>query len=135
MKIFFPTFFAILAAAAVIWGVFIYQQEQEREASTRLSILTNLAEQARLRYDNFSLVKEIRPDSSTNSSLGTPRDFYEFSKKRLPRDANLTSLKFDFAFRYRQAIALAREKGSYSPEILAWADQMEKELNQFFPQN
>jgi hypothetical protein len=136
MKQFFIIFSAILASAAVIFGILNYREKQERESQTILDVLiayTRLAKQTR---DYAATAKKIDPERLLrNYQNDEIRTFSRYLKGNLPQGADILGLKFNFINYSRDLVQLAREKCEGDNKVLTWAQQIEADLTTYFPSN
>ena len=131
MKTFLATFSAILCAAAVIWGVYAWNQSNERDKARHLSILKSLVSSSGYTLRSVSAAGKINPETSKHDG-DIAREFARYLKMSLPNDANPSSLRSDFLNNYRDAIEQLR--GSADPESMKWAAMMRKNLDEYFPE-
>lgn len=124
MKLFLTIFTAILAAAAVIWGVQAYRASKAADAAQDLRILKLMTESSKMEmvsavtYGNFDehhwVTLNMTPDSA--------RQFERILRTGRVDRTDARSLAFDFVYNYREVIKIVRVK---SPENLKWADDLE----------
>jgi hypothetical protein len=136
MKHFFIIFSAILASAAVIIGVLNYREKQERESQTILEVLIAYTRSAKQTRDYATTAKKINPDVLLrNYQNNEIRTFARYLKGDLPQGADILGLKFNFVNYSRDVVQLAREKCGGDNKVLTWAQQIEADLNTYFPLN
>ena len=132
MKLFAIIFSAILAAAAVIWGVASIRQEHARKAASNLVSINNLARAAKAQDERVSqYTNGVIDPKIDGDSVQSVNRFVEAAGKPLPEGAGLSSIRFNYIYSYVDAIKHARASGDEAS--MQWAKDTEAALRKAFP--
>jgi len=135
MKLFFTVFGAILAAAAVIWGVFSYRENQTKNKQATLDSLKQSIRLAE-KYNELLLLQggEIDPARARHTVI-LLESFASVIKRDLPDGYSSHGLLTDFIYQYKRAIDYTRQHPERYVFSLNWAEEIEDKLFKLFPNN
>jgi hypothetical protein len=125
MKLFWTIFGAILAAAAVIWGVWSFVALRERDAATDLSMMERLAAAAKT-ADDLATVDRRIPSVSLDDARDRVLIFEQILRRGRVDPTKARSLATALVFDYREVVTVVRGE---MPERREWADEMEALLS------
>jgi hypothetical protein len=124
VKLFGTIFTAILAAAAVIWGVWAYNEKQEREAMEDLETLKQYSDDVTGFYDAAVNSQKFIDDLKT-SFISFAENFNRVLQRRRNPWIKTREYTDNFLLGYRMIVKLDRVN---SPDK-KWANEMEELLN------
>lgn len=129
MKLFFIIFGAILAAAAVIWGVHSHDVAEQERAATTLGLLKSEKELSELSREQVIWrqdVSNLQFDLSQAKSIAVQLSLIKKFKTRVSR-FEVRSIVEDIVSNYQEEVRIVREK---YPEQRKWADDMDETLTE-----